>query len=40
VKAVYKIETRKPTPATNENDPSGVSGLIRAFPGGFVPAER
>jgi len=39
---VYKVDTRKPEPEKkiDANDPSGIGGLIAAFPGGFVPADH
>jgi hypothetical protein len=42
LKAVYKIETKKTPPETPQGntDPSGIGGLIAAFPHGLVPAAR
>lgn len=42
LKAVYMVETRKfePEKKLSPNDPSGIGGLIAAFPCGFVPANR
>jgi hypothetical protein len=40
LKAVYQVEKKKPaaTAAINSNDPSGIGGMIAAFPSGFVKA--
>lgn len=36
LKAVYKIESKKPV---NNDDPSGIGGIIPAFPSGRVTAR-
>lgn len=41
LKAVHRVETKKPEleSKVSKDDPSGVGGLIAAFPSGFVPAR-
>jgi hypothetical protein len=42
--AVYQVKTKKPEniaqKVVDQNDPSGIGGLIAMFPDGIVPSGR
>jgi hypothetical protein len=42
LRAVYQVTSKRKIQrsATSEDDPSGIGGLIAAYPGGCVPADR